>query len=289
MLVKKLLNISILLTYILFLIGATVRAYGAGLACPDWPKCHGVWIPLFDFQIFLEWFHRLIASFVGFLMLGIWFWTLFAKHYRAQVKLATLSLIILLAQAFMGAYTVFELNSPESVMMHLGIGFIFLACLLLMRMRLAKYDFVSQVSSGKLKLLFALCLVVVFCQAMLGAWLAASHGGLACPDFPTCFGTWFPHMQGLVSLQMFHRFGAYLVVVVLALLLLKASREQISDRLRTFLLLTCLALCVQFLLGATNVWFELPQFLRIAHSGGASLLFVLLVMGNYEYRRSSIS
>ena len=39
------------LTTALIVLGALVRAHGAGLACPDWPQCFGVWIPHFDLQM----------------------------------------------------------------------------------------------------------------------------------------------------------------------------------------------------------------------------------------------
>ena len=48
-------------------IGGATRVMEAGLACPDWPLCYGSLLPAkqMSLQVFLEWFHRLDAFFVG--------------------------------------------------------------------------------------------------------------------------------------------------------------------------------------------------------------------------------
>ena len=59
------------LTTGLIVLGALVRAHGAGLACPDWPLCFGRLVPRFDLRVAFEWTHRLVAGSVSILFVAL--------------------------------------------------------------------------------------------------------------------------------------------------------------------------------------------------------------------------
>lgn len=76
---KHVVGVTLLVTYIVMLLGAYTSAIGAGLACPDWPTCYGTWVPFLHpevvaespysaLQIFAEWTHRGLAMTAGVLI-----------------------------------------------------------------------------------------------------------------------------------------------------------------------------------------------------------------------------
>lgn len=44
-------GVTLVVTYVVMLLGAYSSAIGAGLFCPDWPTCSGTWVPLLHPEI----------------------------------------------------------------------------------------------------------------------------------------------------------------------------------------------------------------------------------------------
>jgi cytochrome c oxidase assembly protein subunit 15 len=108
----------------LVVIGGATRVMEAGLACPDWPLCYGVFLPgrQMNLQVFLEWFHRLDAFLVGVTLLilfGLSVWK--RRRLAAWVPWATLVPLLLVAlQGALGALTVTHLLAAPTVTAHLA-------------------------------------------------------------------------------------------------------------------------------------------------------------------------
>ena len=215
-LAARLATITAALMFGLIVVGSVVRTTGSGLSCPDWPLCHGRLIPPFQFNVFMEWFHRLIALLVGVLLLATA--AAIAAHGARRARgsggLAALAVALYFAQALLGALTVWKLLDPSMVSGHLAVGTAAVhdaAHDRAARPPRARAPALARRPRGPQGLLplFGAATLLASAQAVLGGMVSTNHAGLACPDWPTCNGEWFPPMNGLVGLQMTHRCGAY--------------------------------------------------------------------------------
>jgi cytochrome c oxidase assembly protein subunit 15 len=105
---RRLVALSVPLTGFLMVLGVYTAAAGAGLTCAGrWPFCDG-FLGLFpaNWSSFIEWFHRLVAMVVGFVILGttVQAWRTGAdRRVRRALAAAT---ILLPSQILLGALTV---------------------------------------------------------------------------------------------------------------------------------------------------------------------------------------
>ena len=139
-------------------------------------------------------------------------------------------------------------------------------------------------------------------QIALGGWVSTNYAVLACTDFPTCHGSWWPEMDfehgftvwralgegkdggwlpfaALTAIHYVHRLAAYVVLAALAALawrLWRAGDEQ--PPLRRWAVAIGAAAAWQLASGLSNVVLGWPLIAAVAHTGGAAMIVVLLTM-----------
>ncbi|HXF59428.1 MAG TPA: COX15/CtaA family protein, partial [Candidatus Saccharimonadales bacterium] len=126
---------------------------------------------------------------------------------------------------------------------------------------------------------------LVFLQAGLGAWVSSSGASMACPDFPTCHGTLFPRMEGLVGIHYAHRLGAYLVFAAVLALSIRSISVPLPPRARWPIRLAGILVSLQIVLGVANVMLHVPLAISAGHLATALALFGTLLVANHELAR----
>jgi heme A synthase len=286
-LVARLATTTAALMFGLIVVGSVVRTTGSGLSCPDWPLCQGRLIPPMQFNVFMEWLHRLIALAVGLLLFTTAGVILRSRETRGPLGgLAALAVTLFFAQALLGALTVWKLLDPSVVSGHLSVGLL-LFCTLwtlgLLAREHARPEGAAPRAARPARLLplFAVATAMVYAQAILGGMVSTNHASLACPDWPRCNGEWFPALSGLVGLQVAHRFGAYVLAIVL-FVLAGASARASEPAVRAAGIAAPALVLVQIALGVANVLLGIPVWVSALHLATATALLATLLTATFR-------
>lgn len=311
--------VTLFLTFDLVLFGAFTRLTDSGLGCPDWPGCYGSVSPVgasasiaaaqeamptgpvtFS-KAWIEMIHRYLATGVGVLIMVLMAVTwVERRHVTVSFWWPFLTFVWVCVQGAFGALTVTMKLFPAIVTLHLLGGMILLA---LLRAQAVAYTLaqprgpMSVPLGGNLRMWLWLVFALVWVQIALGGWVSTNYAVLACRDFPTCQGSWWPQMHfsegftfwrelgmnrsgdaiafpALTAIHYVHRLAAY--VVLLALFWMARRLWSVPGMRGTAGALLLLALW-QLASGLSNVVLEWPLVAAVAHTGGAAALVIVLM------------
>jgi heme A synthase len=137
--------------------------------------------------------------------------------------------------------------------------------------------------AARLGTAFGALVAACFGLIVLGALVRAHEAGLACPDWPLCFGQVIPELNLKVAFEWTHRLIAGGVSLAFAALGALALREPTTRRVAPLLAVAAALLATQVLLGALTVWKLLAPWTVTAHlvtgnSFAATLLLTALAL-----------
>ncbi|MAF83702.1 MAG: COX15/CtaA family protein [Gammaproteobacteria bacterium] len=328
----RLIGLAAVLALVVVILGAWVRLTDAGLGCPDWPGCYGSLIvpndatevadanaafperPVEAEKAWHEMIHRFAATTLGLSILIAAFLAWRNRDDPDQpVKMPIALLGVVIFQGLLGMWTVTLLLKPLIVMGHLLGGLTTLGMAFWLTLEYLRRATVARIRPRQIVTPALVGLIVLVLQIALGGWTSPNYAALACPDLPTCQGSWWPEdidfaegfvmWRGLgvnyefgvleaparVGIHYTHRLGALVAFLLLGFLSLSAIRNSASTAIVRSGHFVIVALITQLLLGISVVWFGLPLFLAAAHNGIAALLLLAMINLNHAaatYARS---
>ncbi len=221
-------RITVGLFFLVLIWGNLVAGLKAGLACPDWPLCHGKVLPPFRVDIYMEFLHRVIAAVAGVSLLALSYRRY--RVYRGGAKaVPILAVGLLLAEIVMGGMVVLLQLPVQLTTVHFTAGlFVFLLAYYMM-----SFDGVAKPASFSLRgypgLFFGMG-ALVFLLAAMGAYVRHAGAGLSLPDWPTSLGGLVPGvLADGVLIQFSHRVLAALVALTIVALW---AATALDDHLR---------------------------------------------------------
>lgn len=301
-------------------LGAHAEISQAQAALPSGPVTHG--------KAWVEMVHRYLASGVGLLLIVLAAWTWRAARRSARTSTsagadgpgaatapanqalapgwAMLSLVWVCAQGAFGALTVTMKLYPAIVTGHLLGGLGLLALLAVQAQRYAVHDPAAArawlpapvaLPPGLRRAVLGVGLLTI-AQVTLGGWVSTNYAVLACSDFPTCHGSWWPEAdfaqgftvlrplgqaadgsflsaQALTAIHLTHRLAAVVVLIALLALAWALRRSHAAGAAPYARALAGLALW-QLASGLSNVVLGWPLLAALAHTGGAAVLIGVL-------------
>ena len=299
--------LSTILTYVLIFVGGMVRVAGAGMGCPDWPKCFDRWIPptsieqLPDhidpakFNIVLAWIeygNRLFGALVGLsiaitLYLGL-------KHcsHLPRIKWPLIAAFLLtLFEGWLGSVLVKTVLNPFTITLHLFFALIIVMLLVFVAQ---ETYYISNVDAEKnshypqkMNFLFALMSLSLLAEVVLGTEI---RGGLEMirKDNPIVESQFLLDMLG--PFKYAHTILGILITILAVLIwfsLVKSSINPSKLMVQSSTLIIALIL-TQIVTGEMLVFLKFMPIIQLFHLWIASWILGLISVQYVAWQRSII-
>jgi len=265
-------------TFLLMAVGSATRVMNAGLACPDWPLCYGQLVPSqqMNFQVFLEWFHRLDAALVGLSAIAL---VALSWWYRLQLPkwvpwAASFALFLIVFQGILGGLTVTQLLRFDIVTAHLGTALLFFVTLLVIGSLLLPYKGTN--TANKLAWVGLTAAILIYLQCLLGALVGSQWALHQCLSMAYLCQVMNSHIIGVIPATL----------GVLAVVIMAWRTAGIHPNLRFLANISAVLLVGQIALGVATFRLRLQvEPLTVSHQAlGAALLGTLVIFTVLAWR-----
>ncbi len=295
---KRLTLITVVTVYLLVAAGGIVRSTGAGMGCPDWPKCFGSWIPPTEVsqlplnykeiygaklkgevefnpvKTWIEYVNRLLGAFTGILI----FATLLASikyigSKKSRLFYASLAAFILVGfQGWLGSKVVSSELHPLMITLHmiLAIVIVFVLLYVLANSYAQQLGIHPVDDSPRIKKMILLIISLSIVQVVMGTQVRESVDVVVAQLGYTARSQWIEQL-GL----SFYIHRSFSILVLLANVLTfywikkSYSGSNILNQLAQYALIL---IGLEILTGVVMAYFSVPAFAQPLHLTLAILL-----------------
>jgi len=216
-----------LATLCLIFIGGLVTSTESGLSVPDWPLSYGRLMPPMVGGVFYEHGHRMAASAVGLLTIGLAVF-LARREPRRWVRLLGYgALAAVVAQGILGGLTVLLLLPTAVSVAHACLAQTFFCLVVTIAVVTSpRWENAEPAARGMAFRAGVVTVAAVFLQLLVGAVMRHTKAGLAIPDFPLSLGRVVPPLSSsAIAIHFAHRVMALVVAGCVAAAVAAAFRS----------------------------------------------------------------
>jgi cytochrome c oxidase assembly protein subunit 15 len=278
---------TVIATVVLIFVGGLVRAAGAGLGCPDWPQCFGMWIPpttvaelpaQYDASLFnplhtwLEYINRLVGVLIGFLITLTFAASFkYRKTDRVITYFSGLAFVMVLFQGWLGGQVVRSGLSAGMITIHMIIAMALLATLLYATFR-SLSDRITLTLQPKVKkqllIVSGILLIITLVQMVLGTQVReAVDVAKNVLELPR--SRWIESLDGLYAV---HRSFSWALVVLGGYLVYQSRVQLVSKRLNRLSIIIALLIISQMIIGVGMERLGMMGVFQVLHLVGVAIL-----------------
>lgn len=285
-------------TVFLIFVGGLVRASGAGLGCPDWPTCFGMWIPptaaselpagyeVSQFNILKTWteyINRLIGVVIGLLITATFAVSFrYRKEKPAVVFSSGAAFVLVLIQGWLGGQVVITGLNEWLITLHMLLAMVIMMTLIYAVFKASEYQIaIDMPVITKRWLLGAvlLLMVVTFVQLIIGTQVREAIDVLKNMTVSPPRTTWITKVGFIDEL---HRSFSWLVLIAGGLVFYVSRWWVEVAVIRKIGTAVFGIILLQIATGAGLYYLGMPPIYQVVHLTGIAFLvgfeFLLLLL-----------
>lgn len=290
---------TVFATLFLILVGGLVRAAGAGLGCPDWPKCFGTWIPPTNvadlpdgfeasqfnvWKTWIEYVNRLVGVVIGLLIIATFLRSFRYRKLEPSVFYSSaLAFILVLVQGWLGGQVVKTGLSEWMITIHMMLALVIVNVLVYASFK-STSEFIkielAETVKKKLFIVGSLLLGLTLVQLVLGTQVREAVDIIKeSQSIVPPRSEWIPQIG---EIFLIHRSFSWLVLIVGAVLVFLAYQQKLSGTISKIIYLNFILILSQILAGVVLEYFDMPPAFQVVHLVGIALMvcaqFLMLLL-----------